>query len=1314
MRGVIRPLEVGHIAATLFVILLFAFPALCLAQPIPQVISTSPTQNELNIPVDVDIEVTFDTEMDETTFNETSVLVHGHSTGLHPGVIAYDDPSRTVTFNPDNDFHAGEIVTVVLTTDIESAEGSGLADGHFLSFTVAVSPWSPGVFTPLSLYTVGDWPQSIVAADFDGDGFLDLAAGNHREGNVSIIFNDGSGAFGSHTILPIGSGAVMGILAGDLDADGDMDLAVNTNLSVFERTNILLNNGDGSFAPNVSYSVSGEPWGDPAFGDIDADGAPDVVCAIPYEDLFCVLWGNGDGTFQASGYAVTGIPAAVAVADFNGDGELDVVTANAGSDEISVSFHDYGHVFTNHFEYQVGEQPNDICAIDFNGDGHLDLATANKTSNDVSVLFNNGDGTFTPPTSYPVSQHLKCLSSGDLDGDGDQDLTVGYYDGYYIDGVEILANNGDSTFTIIADYHVGNTPHSIFSADLDRDGDLDLATVLGFSIFAATFLNQVGLVIDTTEIEFYTVARTNNPDPQALLIESNDVALNFEIAVDASWLSVDPPSGTTPATVTISVDITGLEAGEHYGYLTITSGDAENSPQTVRVRLWLWPLNLTFHPDTLEVVVTVGDPSPAARGFFVTNNAGTGVNIPFSLSEDVDWLTLPEPSGTTPAYVPADVDFAGLPLGFYTTAITCTSPEADNSPAALAVELTINPLELAIDSATIDFYARAGDSNPPDKSFTVASNGSQFDFEITKDADWLTIYPSSGTTPSTIYASVDISGLDAGVHTGIITVSAADADNSPQTIEVVLVVDHILSIYPEPNDLNIPGSANISVTYGVDMDSTTLTDANFTIRGNLSGFYGGALDYDPETKIATFNPVIDFIAGELITVTLTAGIESTAGSPLIKGLCWSFTVEVSARPIEYGFRTDYLVGTGIGQFIAADFNGDHRPDLATIMESSAVAVLINNGDGTFADRVDYPGLELLSSLEAVDSDRDGDLDLALQEFLIGNVCVLANNGDGTFADVIRYPVNSYSQYLTTADFNADGHVDLATNYLTILMNTGDGTFAPGIDYPLGGENNEVVAADFDVDGDFDLATCSGIAPTTSFAGVIFNDGSGVFTISDTYPTGEIAEAITVADLDADRYVDMVVTNINTDDISVFINAGDGTFAGAVNYPSGRALYAICTGDLDGDGDQDLAAADWDSNGVFVLLNSGDGTFVHHAVYAVADDPNSIMAVDLNGDGYLDLVTGNRSENNISVLLNGPCDCSSFCDLNPDDQINPLDVVYMVNYVYKGLDARPILPACPGDNGDWDCNGSVNPLDVTWYVQYVYKQSGVGPCDPCEM
>jgi len=77
-----------------------------------------------------------------------------------------------------------------------------------------------------------------------------------------------------------------------------------------------------------------------------------------------------------------------------------------------------------------------------------------------------------------------------------------------------------------------------------------------------------------------------------------------------------------------------------------------------------------------------------------------------------------------------------------------------------------------------------------------------------------------------------------------------------------------------------------------------------------------------------------------------------------------------------------------------------------------------------------------------------------------------------------------------------------------------------------------------------------------------------------------------------------------------------------------------------------------------------------------------------------------------------CACPDFCDLNRDGALNPADVVIIVNWVYKSIDARQQIPTCTPTNGDWNCDELVNPTDVVFYVNYIYKSLGPGPCDPC--
>jgi len=106
----------------------------------------------------------------------------------------------------------------------------------------------------------------------------------------------------------------------------------------------------------------------------------------------------------------------------------------------------------------------------------------------------------------------------------------------------------------------------------------------------------------------------------------------------------------------------------------------------------------------------------------------------------------------------------------------------------------------------------------------------------------------------------------------------------------------------------------------------------------------------------------------------------------------------------------------------------------------------------------------------------------------------------------------------------------------------------------------------------------------------------------------------------------------------------------------------------------------------------------------------VQAIDAQGkqSGY------QESPFSFSIDAGLPCLCSDFCDCDGDHYINPVDVVYMVNYVYLNLDARRTLPNCPLKNGDWNCDLAVNPVDVVYYVNHVYKTTGPGPCDPCAL
>ncbi len=439
---------------------------------LPNIVSTWPTQNQLNVPIDADISVTFDVPMDETTINSSTLVVNSWSTGLHQGIITYDGGTKTATLNPSVDFDEGELVTVVLTTGIESFWGTPLENSYVWSFTTEVSDESPGTFRLDSSYTAGDSPWSIFAADLNGDGDVDLATANAYSDNISVLLNAGDGTFAAHVTYPVGD-EPWSIFGGDLDGDGDIDLVSGSMAN--NTVSVLLNNGDGTFAPQSTCLVGTSPICEFA-GDLDGDGDLDLATANVYSDDISVLLNNGDGTFAAQSLYSAGagsMPAYVFAADLDGDGDLDLQTSNYGTYDVTVLMNDGHGAFTLSALYPVGDLPLSVLAADLDADGDLDLETANCYSYNVSVLLNNGDGTFGAQSVYPAGTNPWSSFAVDVDGDGDLDLATS---NEYSNDVYIHLNNGDGTFVVDSIYPVGDYPYSVSAADFDGDGDLDLAT----------------------------------------------------------------------------------------------------------------------------------------------------------------------------------------------------------------------------------------------------------------------------------------------------------------------------------------------------------------------------------------------------------------------------------------------------------------------------------------------------------------------------------------------------------------------------------------------------------------------------------------------------------------------------------------------------------------------------------------------------------------------------------------------------------------------------------------------------------------------
>ncbi len=342
--------------------------------------------------------------------------------------------------------------------------------------------------------------DSVQAEDFDKDGDQDLIVLHQADANFSVFLNDGMGAFGEEQRFETGEGP-RNVAIADFTGDQIVDLAITQ----YGDNAIAIHRGvgDGTFERMEDYETKGSTSAYLVAGDWDSDGDMDLAVANQYSRHISVLMGHGDGSFEApiryssEGQGTTGITAG----DFDEDGDMDLATSNyfAGTGDRTVSVllgnGDKEGTFAPAVTYHSGAESWALRNADVNRDGHLDLVVT--TILGPSILRGNGDGTFEPAILYdtfprgasnvpdfdnPILQPFG-FDLGDLNGDGVLDLVLANWIGWHRDTgnsfgmLSVMLGVGDGTFEDPSIIDIGGWPRAVTTADLDGDGDLDLAAV---------------------------------------------------------------------------------------------------------------------------------------------------------------------------------------------------------------------------------------------------------------------------------------------------------------------------------------------------------------------------------------------------------------------------------------------------------------------------------------------------------------------------------------------------------------------------------------------------------------------------------------------------------------------------------------------------------------------------------------------------------------------------------------------------------------------------------------------------------------------
>lgn len=312
-----------------------------------------------------------------------------------------------------------------IAADVTGSEAPDIVSANYESGDLSVLEGTSGgsSFTHCGDFAVGGGPRAVAAADFNGDGHVDLAAANPStpspvpsEETVSVLFGLPGCNFAPPVQYPVGD-SPQAMAAGDLDGDGYADLVTANCLS--HNVSVLLNTGRGGveepgnadagidagagvFKPHATYAVGICPRGVAiANPDLDGQNGPDLVTANNASDDVSVLLGNGDGTFgsathyptttetDADGNLVETDPSGVAVEDFDADGRQDVAVSNDESDDVGVLTGDGSGGLDTVENFTVNNRPYDVVAADFDPPGKPDVITASLYGHGISVLWND-------------------------------------------------------------------------------------------------------------------------------------------------------------------------------------------------------------------------------------------------------------------------------------------------------------------------------------------------------------------------------------------------------------------------------------------------------------------------------------------------------------------------------------------------------------------------------------------------------------------------------------------------------------------------------------------------------------------------------------------------------------------------------------------------------------------------------------------------------------------------------------------------------------------------------------------------------------
>ena len=1171
--------------------------------------------------------------------------------------------------------------------------------------------------------TVGSAPSIIAIADIDGDGKVDIVCPNQGASNIYLLRNTSSGAgivnFSTSVLTSgVGSSGPRGVSIGDLDGDGKPDLVIANSYA--GTITIYKNNcsaGFISFGSKTDYTMnSGTTTMTTQIADLDGDGKLDILVPNANTNNFItVLRNNSSGgniSLQSLINYTIGVgsssPSFIAVADVDADGKPDIVTANTTTNTLSIIRNQInGPVITSFTPTSSGVGGSVIISginltgttdVSFGGVAATSFTQVSSTaiiatvgsgaSGNVTVTTPNGTSslagfTFTVPVPTITSfSPTSGIIGSTVTITGTNFSATAANNIAYFGGVKATVTAASATsLTVTVPYGTTYQPISVTTSNLTAysakpfivtfagGGSSFTASSFSRTDISSTGCNSVGFHDLDGDGKLDVVVASNSTFKGISVYRNTCTVGNLSFATRQDFASING------SFIVCAADYDG-DGKQDIAYVN-------NSNNTVGILRNLSSVgNISLGS---EVYYSTGaNPFYIASGDFdgdgkpdlvVCNVSGANVSLylntstvgNISFASKIDISVGSQPIGAAIADLDGDgkVDII-------------TSNQGANNITILKNYSSVGNLSFVKNSTDYGTGSSprcvsAGDIDGDGKiDLVVGNSGSVYTVSVLRNLS---------TSGSISFASkIDFNTGNGTVPT-VVTITDLDGDGKPDLTVADELPSNVISVLR-----NVSTSGNLSFE----------TNVNYATGNNPYGSFAGDLDGDGKPDIAAADGSSNQVSlfrnqiGEPVITSFTPTAASSGSSVIISGTNFtgvtgvnfggvsatSFTV-VSATAIiatvGNGASGNVTVATATGSSSLAGFTFVYPVPTITSFSptsgaiGSTVTITGTNFSSTPSNNIVYFGAVKATITAASTTSISVTVPAGasylpisvttngLSAYSLNSFDVTFSGGGVAFASTMfgtktDYAVGTAPQSILLGDFDGDGKSDyvyvntISTGTVAVYRNTGTGktiAFTANVSTYTGSYPCAVMIGDVDGDGKLDLVVTNLSTNTVSILRNTSTTGSISFASKVDFSTGNGPEYFAIGDVDGDGRIDMIITAANSNTVSFYRNTGsigNISFASAVTYSTGIAPTAVAIADLNNDGKPDIAVTNYNSSSVSVLINrstNGTVSFDNKVDFATTSGGYNIDIHDLDGDGKPDLIIPNNSNNGstVSILKN---------------------------------------------------------------------------------